>query len=48
MEDAYLKNDEEFKKIISIEDKDEEEEKESEEEDELDNAQLNLYKKKEF
>ena len=48
MEEAYLKNDEEFKKIKSIEDQEEEQENESEEEDDVDNAQLNIYNKKDF
>ena len=37
MEESYLKNDEEFKKIKSIDDQEEEPENESKEEDDVDN-----------
>ena len=48
MDDSLLKNDEEFKKIKSIEDQHEESENESEEEDDVDNSQLDIYNKEDF
>ena len=48
MEEAYLKNDEEFKRIKSIEDQEEEQENESEEDDDVDNAQINIYNNEDF